>query len=214
VDEVLQRRTLTRERVIRTLLNHPEGSLTKYRVAKLSKSPWTSTHRILNELQEVGLVRGTRVEKFKDLLGVWANWKVKIKYREYLVRDPLSILRSQKATTGRLRYALTTYQAENLIQNYLFPSRIDLYIRPRDTEKWYRMLAKEGALAGKGNFRLILSHDEHVFYNSHTVERLHVVSIPQLIVDLFREGGVCVEAANMLLDKIMVNGDFIRGLRD
>ena len=54
---------------------------------------------------------------------------------------------------------------------------------------------------GKGNLRLLMD-DEHVFYGSFEQKGLKVVSLPQLIVDLFDEGGVCVEAAEMLLKKV------------
>ena len=110
-------------------------------------------------------------------------------------RDPLGMLKR----TG-LQYALTTYQAESIVQRYLFPSRIDLYIRKKDAERWHELIAREG-LVGKGNVRLLLA-DEHVFYGSFERDGLKVVSLPQLIVDLFEEGGVCVEAAEKLLEKV------------
>jgi hypothetical protein len=98
---------------------------------------------------------------------------------------------------------LTTYQAENLVQNYLFPSRVDIYIKESDWEQWHDILSKKG-LVGKGNVRLILS-DEHVFYNSFEKDGLKVVSMPQLIIDLMNEGGVCVEAAELLIKRIAKN---------
>ena len=199
---MLRRRTPGKERVIRTLLNHPDGTLTKYKVAKASECPWASTHRILKGLEKAGLIRDTRVLRFKDLVMVWNGWKAGYDVREYLVREPLKVFRRATASGG-LQYALTTYQAENLVQNYLFPSRIDFYIEPEEKQKWHSMLVKEEeALVGKGNVRLVVAHDKHVFYNSQIIEGLRIVSIPQLIVDLFREGGVCVEAADNLLEKV------------
>jgi hypothetical protein len=61
--------------------------------------------------------------------------------------------------------------------------------------------ATEG-LVGKGNMRL-LTTDPHVFYNSFRQQGLNIVSIPQLIVDLLEEDGVCTEAAEKLLEKVM-----------
>jgi hypothetical protein len=113
-------------------------------------------------------------------------------------KDPTALL----ANTN-LRYALTTYQAENLVQRYLFPSYIDLYIERKDTEKWHSLLTAEG-LVGKGNIRL-LNADPHVFYESFKRQNLTVVCIPQLIVDLLEEGGVCTEAAEKLLQKVEHN---------
>jgi len=209
----LKRRTRGKERIIRTLLNHPDGDLTKYRISKLSECPWSSTHRILGELEDARLVSDTRVSSIRDLVMAWKDWKVKYEYQEYLVRDPLAFLRKQKAAKGSLKYALTTYQGENLIQNYLFPSRVDLYIRQNEKRKWHDMLVQAEALVGKGNIRLLSAPDEHIFYNSRIIGKLSVVSTPQLIVDLLREGGVCIEAANNLLNKV-VGRNTIRKLRD
>jgi len=85
------------------------------------------------------------------------------------------------------------------VQQYLFSSRIDFYIDPKDREKWHRILTEEG-LVGKGNTRILIE-DTHVFYNTSNKNGLNVVSIPQLTVDLLEEGGVCTEAAEMLMKK-------------
>jgi hypothetical protein len=61
-------------------------------------------------------------------------------------------------------------------------------------------LTVEG-LVGKGNLRLLIA-DEHVFYGAFKRQSLMVVSIPQLIVDLLEEGGVCIEAAEKLINKV------------
>jgi hypothetical protein len=90
--------------------------------------------------------------------------------------------------------------AENLIQGYLFRSRIDLYILPQDQGEWHAYLSKRG-LVGRGNVRT-LALDEHVFYNRNKHKNLTTVSIPQLIVDLLKEGGPCTEAAELLMNKM------------
>ena len=95
---------------------------------------------------------------------------------------------------------LTTYQAENLVQQYLFPSRLDVYIKEENLEKWHKIMTKEG-LYGKGNVRLIIS-DEHIIYGKRKINNLFIVSIPQLIIDLLTEGGPCEEAGEMLLKKL------------
>jgi hypothetical protein len=48
----------------------------------------------------------------------------------------------------------------------------------------------------------LLQADNHVFYRSFERRGLKIVSLPQLIVDLFGEGSVCVEAAEKLLEKV------------
>ncbi|MDR0372383.1 MAG: hypothetical protein LBI79_02295 [Nitrososphaerota archaeon] len=102
--------------------------------------------------------------------------------------------------TSKLPYTLTTYQAENLVQHYLFPTRIDLYIKRDDVTKWHEELTTDG-LVGKGNLRLLIA-DEHIFYGAFKRQNLTVVSIAQLIVDLLQEGGVCIEAAEKLINKM------------
>jgi hypothetical protein len=66
-------------------------------------------------------------------------------------------------------------------------------------DKWHEEITDEG-LVGKGNLKLLIS-DEHVFYGAFKRQDLTVVSIPQLIIDLLQEGGVCTEAAEKLINK-------------
>jgi hypothetical protein len=113
-----------------------------------------------------------------------------------MIRDPLELIRRTE-----FRYALTTYQAENLVQHYLFPSRTDLYVPPEEWMKWHDMIVAAGGLVGKGNFRLLFG-DNHVFYKAFKRNELTVVSLPQLLVDLITEGGPCLEAAQLLLEKV------------
>jgi hypothetical protein len=123
---------IIRQRIVRTLLNHPEGNLTKYRAAILSQSKFPTLHRVLKQLQIKGIIDGTRVKNYERLFTVWRHWQVRPYIREYLLKDPLEILKRTN-----LRYGLTTYQAENLVQNYLFPSKTDFYIYPEDKIKWH-----------------------------------------------------------------------------
>ena len=192
----LSTRGTKRERVLRVLLNEPHGSLTKYRLAKLSGCSREWVIEFLRKLQAQGLVKETKVLNPKKLVEYWNQVRLKPQHWDYMIRDPLSLLRKTE-----LRYALTTYQAENLIQHYLFPSRTDLYILEEDRSKWHDMTVAEGGLVGKGNFRLLLT-DEHVFHKTSKVEELMTVSVPQLVVDLLAEGGPCVEAAQLLLEKM------------
>ena len=111
-----------------------------------------------------------------------------------MVKGPLELLKKTK-----LGYALTTYQAENIVQHYLFPSRVDLYIKESDLDSWHSLMTKNG-LYGKGNVRIIIA-DEHVMYGKRIINGLSIVSMPQLIVDLTNEGGPCKEAAEMLMKK-------------
>ena len=189
------RRGTVRERIIRVLLNENEGSLTKYRVSKKASASFPWTHEFLGKLEEDGYIKDTMVLDFEGLIRYWIKIRRRPDNRDYLIQRPLQLLRDTDLT-----YTLTTYQAENLIQGYLFPSRIDLYVKGKEKEDWHRLLSGEG-LVGKGNVR-ILFDDDHVFYGALETKGLCTVSYPQLLVDLFMEGGVCIEAAELLLRKV------------
>ncbi len=184
-----------RERIIRTLLTEPNGTLTKYKLAKKAQTSFPWTHEFLNKLQTQKLVKNTQVTNYTGLINYWLQIKTNPEKKDYMHKNPTELIQ-----TINLPYALTTYQAENLVQHYLFPSRIDLYIKKEDIDKWHQTVTAEG-LVGKGNLRLLIT-DEHVFYGSFKRQNLTVVSIPQLIVDLLREGGVCTEAAEKLISKV------------
>lgn len=192
----MKTRGIIRERVVRVLLNEPEGTLTKYRLAKKADCSFPWLHEFLGKLEKLRLVKNTKVTDYSGLVKYWLNIKTKPEKQEYMCKDPISLIKK-----AQLPYALTTYQAENLVQHYLFPSRTDLYIKTEDKEKWHNLIIA-GGLIGRGNTRLLIT-DSHVFYNSFKRQDLTIASYPQLIVDLFEEGGVCTEAAEKLLEKVM-----------
>ena len=189
------KRGIMRERIIRVLLTEPDGSLTKYQLTKKAECSFPWTHELLGKLKALKLVKGTKVTNYTDLIKYWLEVKTKPEKKEYMHKDPISLIKKTK-----LPYALTTYQAENLVQQYLFPSRTDIYIKKEHIEKWHQLLTVEG-LIGKGNIRLLMT-DTNVFYGSFQRQGLTIVCIPQLIVDLLEEGGVCTEAAEKLLEKV------------
>lgn len=188
-------RTAFKGRIARILLNAPDGTLSKYRVAKLAGCGYPWAHTLLNKMKDEGLIEGTRVVDHDALFSWWGRWQPAPQRRGYLLREPLSVLRG-----AGMQYALTTYRAENKIQNYLFPSRTDLYVRRADVPAWHRFFAHDG-LVGNGNVRLLYG-DDHALYKSAHVDGLDVASTPQIILDLYAEGGSCVEAANMLVERM------------
>jgi hypothetical protein len=133
------------ERIIRVLLNDPEGSLTKYRVAKLSGCSIGWTMEYLGRMEREGLIAGTRVEDFKGLVELWAEAAPRPAHRAFNHPRPADLL----SRTG-MDYALTTYIADDILHHYLFPSRWDLYVRVDDVDRWRTVLAGEG-MVGAGN---------------------------------------------------------------
>ena len=188
-------RTNIKGRIARILFNDPSGALTKYRIAKSAGSGYTWVHSLLKKLQEQGIIENTKVKNFTSLMDWWRRWQPVPKYRAYMIQRPLDVLQETN-----LEYALTTYQAENKTQNYLFPSRTDLYVHPKDRRAWHDLLMQNG-LVGQGNVRILFG-DDHVFYKSFEVDGFRLVSVPQIILDLYSEGNVGIEAADMLLEKV------------
>jgi len=188
-----QHRGIKTDRIFRVLLCNVGTDLTKYRIAKLAQAQQIQVSLLLRKLEKSRLVKGTRVVDPKRLLSEWSHLRVKSESRNYLLKDILNILRNTS-----LEYALTTYQAETMVNHYLFPSRTDIYIKVRDSEDWHDLLVNNGALVGGGNVRLSW-YDDQVFYNSFFLNGYRLASIPQIIVDLLREGGVTVQAAEMMM---------------
>ena len=179
-----------RERILRVLLNSQE-TLSKNEISKRANCTRQWVILFLKELEKKKLIMDTNPIERKKLLEYWISLAKKPKnFRSYMVKDPLEIFKKTK-----LDYALTTYQAENIVQHYLFPSRIDLYIKELDS--WHTLMTDNG-LYGNGNVRIIVA-DPHVMYGKRAIGGLFVVSMPQLIVDLSLEDGPCKEAAEMLL---------------
>ena len=180
---------------MRVLLSSKEP-LSKNEISKRAECTRQWVILFLKELEKEKLVKDTAVLNRKELFGYWISISKKPrKTRDYMVQDSLGLLRKAK-----LDYALTTYQAENVIQQYLFPSRTDIYIKEEDLARWHELITKHG-LYGKGNFRIMVP-DKHVMYGKRNINGLSIVSIPQLIIDLSREGGPCQEAAEMLMEKV------------
>lgn len=188
-------RTRMKDRIARVLLNSPRGDLTKYRVAKQAGAGYPWTHKLLQRLEGAGLVEGTRVVDMGGLVTWWRRWRLPFERRDYMVKKPLSLL----AGSG-LQHAATTYLAESVVQDYLFTSRVDVYVRQEDAAEWHELIVEDG-LVGGGNFRLLFG-DDHVFYKSLSVEGVAVVSLPQIAADLYDVGGACAEAADMLVERV------------
>jgi DNA-binding Lrp family transcriptional regulator len=186
-------RGVKRERIIRVLLI--EKNISKYRLSKLTNCSFPWVHEFIKILEGKKLIKNTKVINKEKLIKYWLSIHKNPKYKEYMIQKPLEFLKGIK-----LDYALTTYQADNLFEHFLFPSRTDIYIKEHDLNKWHSSIVKKG-LYGKGNFRIIIA-DEHVFYKIQDINGFNIVSLPQLILDLKKEGGVCGEAAERLLMRL------------
>ncbi|MBE3136424.1 MAG: hypothetical protein IMZ43_03395 [Thermoplasmata archaeon] len=185
-----------RERIIRILLNNPDGGLTAYRIhleAECSQ-PWALSY--LKKLENMAFLKKTKVNDVYGLFEYWLKIRSAPQCADYhLKSDPLKTIRS-----SGLSYALTTYQAENLLHGYLFPTRTDFYILPDELNLWHNHLITNG-LVGAGNTRVIIA--DPAIVNKQTINHkgYALVSRSQLICDLLMEGGVAMEAATMLISE-------------
>lgn len=187
-----QKRGAKKERILRVLLNHADGGVSKYRIAKEvdASEPWVLEYT--GTLEKRGLIEDTTVIDPKALYEEWLATRVSPNQLSVSLQQPMEMLEETD-----LDYALTTYQAENLVQGFLFPSTTDFYIRPEQAEEWTQIVENNGLLGG-GNMRIRVT-DDHVFYEAEQHGSHPVVSTPQLIVDLLDEGGPCEEAARKLI---------------
>lgn len=190
----MPRNNFKSKRMILELLHHPDGSLTRYRLAKETGTNISWAVEFIRKLEKEKLLRGTKVADFGGLIDFYLSLDGRMRSFEFHLPQALDHLRKVKR-----EYALTTYAAENLISHHLFPSRIDIYVREEDIGQWKEEFFRKG-LVGKGNVRLLVPQDEYLFKFAQTLKGLKVVSIPLLMIDLKREGGVCMQAYDYLVE--------------
>src|SRR3989344_3174827 len=99
-------RGLKRERIIRILLTEHKP-LSKNELSKRANCTRQWVILFLRELGKKKFVKETKVTNPSGLIKYWLTiHKKPKKYREYMIKEPLRLLKKTK-----LYYALTTYQA-------------------------------------------------------------------------------------------------------
>lgn len=136
-------RGFKKERILRVLLTQPDGALSKYRIAKEvdASEPWVLEYT--ERLEQDGLIADTAVLEPRNLYEEWREVRVAPNQLSVSLQQPMELLEKTD-----LKYALTTYQAENLVQAFLFPSTTDFYIRPEEAEEWTQIIEDNGLLGG------------------------------------------------------------------
>lgn len=194
LEKPARQRGFKKERLHRVLLNHANGELSRYRVAKEADISTSWAYEYLDDLETEGLVEDTTVRDPATLYERWVETRIEPNSVRVSLQQPLERIRESE-----LEYALTTAEAEQVHQGFLFPSTTAIYVREAEIEDWFDLVAETG-LVGGGNTELRAT-DEHVFYNTRAVDGTTTVSIPQLIVDLIDAGGPALEAAERLMDR-------------
>lgn len=189
-----RQRGFKKERLHRVLLNHATGELSRYAIANQADVSMSWAYEYLDRLADEGLIEDTTVPDPSALYDRWLETRIEPNVVRVSLQQPLDRIRETEHD-----YALTTAEAEQVHQGFLFVSSTALYVQEADIEAWLDLVAEKGFVGG-GNTELRAT-DEHVFYNTQTVEDVITVSIPQLIVDLLAEEGPAVEAANRLMDR-------------
>jgi hypothetical protein len=192
LEKPARERGFKKERLHRVLLNHATGELSRYAVANEADVSTSWAYDYLDQLEHDGLVEDTTVLDPAALYDRWVETRIEPNTVRISLQQPLETVRE-----AGLDYALTTDEAEQVHQGFLFASTTALYVREGDIDDWLTVIEQKGFVGG-GNTELRAT-DEHVFYNTQTVDEVTTVSIPQLIVDLLDEDGPAVEAANRLL---------------
>lgn len=180
-------------RMILELLHCSDGSLTKYRLAKETQTNISWVIGFLRKLEQQKVIKGTKVLHIDKLIDTYLTLEKKQTHLDFHLTNPMEYFKQQKKT-----YALTTYAAENILSHHLFLSRFDVYIKEDDVHTWKKELFNKG-LIGKGNIRLLIVQDNELFKWTQKINGLSLVTIPLLLIDLKREGGVCMEAYEYLV---------------
>lgn len=192
LEKPARERGFKKERLHRVLLNHPAGELSTYEIAHRADVSLSWAYEYLDQLEADNLVDDTTVLDPATVYERWLETRIPPNELRVSFQQPLTQIRE-----SNFEYGLTTYEAENVHQGFLFVSTTALYVRLDDIEQWLEFVEQKGLIGG-GNTELRAT-DEHVFYNAQSIEGVPTVSIPQLIVDLLDEGGPCVEAAHRLI---------------
>lgn len=197
----MERRNIKNIRIIRRLLERPDGSWTMYALAKDSGASQPFGVKMIRKLESMGFVSRTKVT---DLAGL-ARYGASIipgplVTANFYIPEPVEFLKKSNE-----RYAITTYFAENLVTHHLFPSRCDAYMTAEGLNRTRKRLWKKG-LAGAGNLRLMIPVDERIIDEARVIHGTSVVSFGQLMIDLVKEGGVCIEAFDILVNRHVRKG--------
>ncbi len=196
-------RNVKKKRLLALLLEMDKDNKTKSALAKKIGSSRTWIIKFLREMTEKKYVRDFEVINPKaifDLFHLLQNKKRTV--RSYSIADTPAFLNWMIMTKVKREYAFTTYQAENMVQQYLFPHKIEFYVKKEDVEAWHHDLSAKG-LYGGGNVSLIVEEYDELF-NKRKIGKWWIVNIPQLISDLFRENGPATEAGEMLFEKMVL----------
>lgn len=192
-------------RLLVLLLDPEYKPVSKYELAKKAGCSQSWPIKLVKKLEKRSLVKNLKVVNAKGLFELFHRLRPKKKvsrsYSVYSIEGTDKLIELFKKSSKE--YAFTTYIAENILQKYLFSHRTEAYIKKEDLGEWHKQLTAIGTYGG-GNVRIIVSSNDELF-NKKIIGKNgpYLVNMPQLISDLYAEGGPAGEAADMLLEKLV-----------
>ena len=200
-------------RIVRILLIYPEREWSILNLSKEAGTGYGHTYRLVGTLLKMGLSRKTETNRVKpsnpgQLLTRWASYydfalsnDVEAYYS--MDREVDSFLeRLSSADVGSSKYALTLHAGAALVEPYVRPANVHIYIDTKEKSKWEKRLELKLTELG-GNIFLVKPYDEGIFYGVQEVRGLRVVSNVQLYVDLYNYPARGREAAEHLRKKVI-----------
>lgn len=91
----------------------------------------------------------------EELYWKWQRTLIKSNQLEVSLQQPIQLLEDTD-----LKHSLTTYQAENLHQGFLFASTINFSVSPYQTEAWLHVIYEKGLLGDGNTWVRVLSEHE------------------------------------------------------
>jgi hypothetical protein len=195
--------------IVRILLTNVDKDMRPGTIAKKAGITSAMAQRIVLKLERTGYVtiRGTvKVINRMKLIRAWGYCTSirELERVEYIaVERPQYVMMkiANSAQAAGLKYAFTLFSATEHISPYVAPSDTYVYVKKRDIKAWDAVLRSQNMLPQErdGNV-ILLPVDDEYFEGAFEVRGVHIVSLPQLYVDLFSFGGRGEEAAEQILN--------------
>lgn len=190
--------------VIRVLLNERNKRLTLRVLAEKAGISLGMAVKAVNAIASCGYLEkknGIKLISWEKLLKAW-SYTVSIKEHkkiEFLAAErPQYLIRKISQLLIREEYAYTLFSATEIIAPYVAPDKVHLYILNDNLKKVSKIFEDGGIMqAEKGNIICYLVDKAHL-YGSIDVNRIKVISLPQLYIDLTSYSGRGEEASEYI----------------
>ncbi|MEO7715425.1 MAG: type IV toxin-antitoxin system AbiEi family antitoxin [Capsulimonas sp.] len=198
------------ERVLRVLLHHHPRS---WRIQKLADEAQVSTgqvHKVKELLLEKEWVtegsQGITVSRPKELLHEWGAHYHPEKHRQVLRHTLANLAVFEKDFSHLCRHlnrlsAVTSFAAADYYAPHAAYQRVTAYVSG-DLEPLDLALELEHVTSG-ANIILLAPYDDGVFYGAHDEDGVRIASPVQTYLDLQQAGGRALEAAEILLERVI-----------